>query len=50
MINVDIDLTISDEIEEQITVMSDRDSKPPTSDLPVEKMNLKSRCQKSNNQ
>ena len=40
VINVDIDLEISDEVEEQITVLSERNSNQPSSNIPDEKNNV----------
>ena len=37
VINVDIDLDISDEVEEQITVLSEKNSKQSSNDMPEEK-------------
>ena len=37
VINVDIDLDISDEVEEQITVLSEKNSNQSTNDMPEEK-------------
>ena len=37
VINVDIDLDISDEVEEQITVLSEKNSNQSTTDMPEEK-------------
>ena len=40
VINVDIDLDISDEVEEQITVLSEKNSNQSSNDMPEEKTNV----------
>ncbi len=40
VINVDIDLDISDEVEEQITVLSEKNSNQSLNDMPEEKTNV----------
>ena len=40
VINVDIDLDISDEVEEQITVLSEKNSNQSSNDMPENKTNV----------